>query len=461
MSGPARRDLAELGLLGAIWGGSFLLMRVAAPEFGPLALIELRVAIAAAVLAAAAAACGELRALRRHAGPLLLVGAINSAIPFALFAFATLTLPAGDAAVLNSTAPLFAALVALLWLRERLARPQALGLLLGFAGVVLLVWPKLALDADRLAIGAGLLAALGYGIAAHYSKRRLAGVAPLAISAGSQIGASLLLLPFAVWAWPDAPPSTTAWLCAAALGVLCTGLAYLLYFRLIARLGAGRALAVTYLIPAFGMLWGFLFLGEPITPGMLLGGAVVLLGIALVTRSRGPRPLPAGAASNDASPPANTMPRLRTSSLPVAAVPAAAPADAAAHFERLSHFETDCSDVHASMAQQPTGFVLLDVRSPQAYAQGHVPGAVNLPHGRIVARNLAAYPPDTLFVVYCNGPHCNGADRAALALARLGRPVKKMIGGVTGWLDEGFRLTPPQPQPALNAGAAGCCASAP
>lgn len=126
---------------------------------------------------------------------------------------------------------------------------------------------------------------------------------------------------------------------------------------------------------------------------------------------------------------------------PVTEVPAATSEVAEAHFAALLELETDCWDVHQSL-QGGADFVLLDVRSPVAFAAGHVPGAVNLPHGRINPRNLAAYPDDTLFVVYCAGPHCNGADRAALRLARAGRPVKKMIGGVTGWLDEGFELVP-------------------
>ena len=121
--------------------------------------------------------------------------------------------------------------------------------------------------------------------------------------------------------------------------------------------------------------------------------------------------------------------------------PAAAPsAEAAAHFESLLTFEADCWDVHSVIGREEPGFVLLDVRSPESYAAGHVPRAVNFPHRRMTEATLATYPPDTLFVVYCAGPHCNGADKAALRLARLGRPVKKMIGGVTGWLDEGFEL---------------------
>lgn len=135
------------------------------------------------------------------------------------------------------------------------------------------------------------------------------------------------------------------------------------------------------------------------------------------------------------------MPVLPTDVSQVSAIPAGAPADAVSHFSKLLSLETDCWDVHAAMVNKSVDFVLLDVRSPQAHAAGHLPGAINLPHARITARNLAAYTEDTLFVVYCNGPHCNGADRAALNLAKLGRHVKKMIGGLEGWKDEGFSLS--------------------
>lgn len=134
------------------------------------------------------------------------------------------------------------------------------------------------------------------------------------------------------------------------------------------------------------------------------------------------------------------MPVLPSEVSEVTAIAAATPEEALAHFERLLSFETDCWDVHAAMARRDPGFVLLDVRSPRMFADGHVAGAVNLPHARINERNLAQYDADTLFVVYCSGPHCNGADRAAVSLAKLGRKVKKMIGGVEGWKDEGFTL---------------------
>lgn len=127
----------------------------------------------------------------------------------------------------------------------------------------------------------------------------------------------------------------------------------------------------------------------------------------------------------------------------VTAVPAAASADALAHFERQFAYETDCWDTHDALQHGEPGFVLLDVRGPALYAQGHVPGAIHLPHGKIIESKMAQWPADTLFVTYCAGPHCNGAARAALRLAQLGRPVKIMAGGITGWIDEGFALAVP------------------
>jgi rhodanese-related sulfurtransferase len=135
------------------------------------------------------------------------------------------------------------------------------------------------------------------------------------------------------------------------------------------------------------------------------------------------------------------MPNLPGAQRPVTDISAADPERALAHFQGLLEFETDCWDVHTALAAGHPGFVVLDVRSPEAFSAGHVPGAASLPHRRITESSLAAYPADALFVVYCSGPHCNGADRAAVALASLGRRVKKMIGGVTGWKDEGFALT--------------------
>ena len=277
--------LLQLILLGAIWGASFPFMLIAVRDFTPLALIEVRVAVGAVFLTTLLALKGELARLRGRAKPFLILGAINSAIPFSLFAFAAKYQTAGLSSVLNSTAPLFGAVVAFVWLGERLRLAQTIGLVIGFCGVIILAMSKNSLDGKLIAIVAGLLAALLYGIAAHYSKRNLKGCPPLAVASGSLIGASVLLLPAMPWALSDHPPSAKAWACAVTLGILCTGIAYMLYFRMIEHYGAARSMTVAYLIPIFGVIWGFIFLSEPLTVGMLVGGSIVLAGTILVTRS--------------------------------------------------------------------------------------------------------------------------------------------------------------------------------
>lgn len=284
------RDVFELLLLAAIWGSSFLFMRVAAPELGPAALVEIRLVIAAAFLTGWLALRAELGLLRGRMKDLTLLGAINSALPFSLFAYAATTLPAGLTSVLNATTPMFAVLIGFVWLRERLAPERVLGLAIGFGGIVLLVAHKLALAGDRTAVLAGLSAAACYGFSSHFTRRRLSGVPPLAISAGSLIGASIVLLPFALVSLPPAPPSSMALLFAVLLGVLCTGAAYVLYFRLLRNVGPTRAIMVTYLIPVFGMAWGALFLAEQLSLQTFAGAAVVLTGTMLVVR--GPRSVP-------------------------------------------------------------------------------------------------------------------------------------------------------------------------
>ncbi len=287
----SRRDLVDLLLLAAIWGASFLFMRIAAPAFGPLPLIELRVGIAALVLLPLLALRGGLGALRDRAGALCFVGLTNSALPFALYAWALLALPAAFAAVANASSPLWAALVAFLWLRDRLSPAAVFGLVLGFLGVVVLCWGKASFDAA----GAGwpVLACIGatlsYGIAANFTKHRLCGVPPLAVAAASQMYAALMLLPFAVAVWPARLPATGVWLAVLALAVLCTGFAYFLYFRLIERIGPARAISVTFLVPLFGMLWGAWFGDETITVQMLGGCAVILLGTGLANGLIAPR----------------------------------------------------------------------------------------------------------------------------------------------------------------------------
>lgn len=279
------RDLVELLVLAALWGASFLFMRVAAPELGPVPLMALRVGIAAALLAPLLALRGGAGALRGRVLHVVVLGAINSALPFSLLAYATLSVTAGLASILNATSPLWGGLVAHVWLRDRLDRSRALGLAVGFGGVVFLVWGRASFQSGGigLAVVAALAATASYGVAASYAKRFLRGVDPLAVAAGSQVAATLVLLPGAIAFWPETPPSAVAWGSVVALGVACTAVAYVLYFRLIASVGPARAIAVTFLIPIFAVAWGALLLGEAVTPRVVAGAAIVLVGTALAT----------------------------------------------------------------------------------------------------------------------------------------------------------------------------------
>ena len=279
------RDLADLVLLAALWGGSFLFMRYAAPAFGALPLMWLRVAIATVCLLPLLVWRGEVGALRERIGVVTVMGLFNSAIPFVLIAWATLSITAGLASILNATVPIMTALIGAVWLRDRLGAGRVAGLVIGMTGVVLLAADK----ADFKPGGSGwaLLAMVGatlcYGFAANFTKRYLTGVPPMVNAAGSQVVSAVALTPFALWTWPAQTPTPLAWVAAAVLGVGCTAIAYVLFFRLIERVGASRAVTVTFLVPVFGTLWGALFLGEAVTGSMLLGGAVVLVGTGLST----------------------------------------------------------------------------------------------------------------------------------------------------------------------------------
>ncbi len=276
-------NFIELLLLAAIWGASFLFMRVATPAFGPFALIALRVGIAALVLLPVVRTAAARRLVRDHAGTLCLVGLTNSAVPFCLFAYSTLYINAGLDSILNAMTPLWTALIAASFFQMALSRQQGAGLVLGIAGVATLAWDALSSHAVGAApaMGAALLATVCYGFAANYSKRRLTGVPPAVVAFGSLFFSTLVLLPFALLSWPTQPIIVSTWLCVAGLAILCTGFAYVLYFRLIARGGAAYAASVTFLIPIFGVLWGALFLGERITSREIGGGLIILLGIAV------------------------------------------------------------------------------------------------------------------------------------------------------------------------------------
>jgi drug/metabolite transporter (DMT)-like permease len=279
------RDIADLILLAALWGGSFLFMRYAAPAFGALPLMWLRVAVATVCLLPLLIWHGQVAALRQRIGVVTVMGLFNSAIPFVLIAWATLSITAGLASILNATVPIMTAVIGAVWLRDRLGAGRVAGLVIGMSGVVLLAADK----ADFKPGGSGwaLLAMLAatacYGFAANFTKRHLTGVPPMVNAAGSQIVSAVALTPFALWAWPAQTPGMLAWGAALALGIGCTAIAYVLFFRLIERVGASRAVTVTFLVPVFGTLWGALFLGEAVTGPMLVGGAIVLVGTGLST----------------------------------------------------------------------------------------------------------------------------------------------------------------------------------
>lgn len=278
-------NLLELFLLAAIWGASFLFMRVATPELGAIVLIALRVGIATLVLIPVLRSAQARTQFRSKLRPLFVVGMTNSAIPFCLLAYSTLYVNAGMDSILNATTPLWAALVAVTLYQTAMNREQTLGLLFGVAGTIVLVWDTLdsGVKGIPIAIGAALIATMCYGFAVNYSKRNLAGVRPFVAAFGSQFFSALVLLPLALILRPHHPVASTTWACVAALGIVCTGFAYILYFRLIERAGAAYAASVTFVIPIFGVLWGALFLGEQVTPTTIVGGLIIIFGTALTS----------------------------------------------------------------------------------------------------------------------------------------------------------------------------------
>jgi len=271
--------------LSALWGGSFLFLRLASPVLGPVLLIELRVLLAGLALLGYGLATGRLRRPLRWR-PLMVVGVLNSAVPFTLIAFAELRLPASVAATINALTPSWSVLASVLWLGAALTATRGLGLLVGVAGVAVLVGlgPLAPTPGVLVSIGASMLAAACYGFAAVYASRRVAGETPLAVATYSQLAAAAALLPLVPFAPARQPVGVGTVATVLALALLCTALAYLLYFGLIARAGATRATTVTYLAPAFGVLWGAIFLGEPLSRGTLLGLALILGGVALTGR---------------------------------------------------------------------------------------------------------------------------------------------------------------------------------
>ncbi|MBA3673061.1 MAG: DMT family transporter [Gemmatimonadaceae bacterium] len=283
-----RRDLAALFLLGALWGGSFLFIRIAAPSLGAFPLAAGRVVLAALILWLGLRAAGRRVELRGRVRKLLVLGALNAAIPFSLIAVAELRLTASLAAMLNATVPLWASLFGAVWLGERLNARRVAGLGLGVVGVAVLVgWSPVTLDEPTLlSIAATLVATCAYGLSGVWTKRQLSGVPAPTLALGQQLGAATWLIVPALWQAPAAHPTRPAVLAVVALAVLSTTVAYLLYFHLVASIGPTRTTTVTYLLPVFGMLWGAIFLHEPLTRGMLAGLALILGSVVLVNEVR-------------------------------------------------------------------------------------------------------------------------------------------------------------------------------
>jgi drug/metabolite transporter (DMT)-like permease len=284
------RQIAMLLGLAALWGASFLFMRVAVPAFGPVVLADGRVALAGIALLAYAAAVRSRPALRARWRDYMLLGSVNAALPFSLLAAAELEIEASLAAVLNAMAPLCGALVGAVWLRQRVTHGAKAGLVLGVAGVALVVGlSPFTIDVPFvLAVLACLAAAFAYGVGANIVRVRFAGEPPLAMAIGQQLAAALVLLPLLPVVPVRATPDAIDVACLLALALGSTGIAYLIYFRLLAELGPTGGMTVIFVVPVFGVLWGALFLDEAIHLATILGGAVILLSVWLITRSPAP-----------------------------------------------------------------------------------------------------------------------------------------------------------------------------
>ena len=272
-------------MLGALWGGSFLFIRVAVPALGPFLLVELRVGLAATALFLYALVAGSMPKIRGRWRSFLVLGFLNAAVPFSLISAAEIHLTASLAAILNSTTVMFTAIVAAVWMDDALTARKVVGIVLGIVGVTVLVgWDPLPLNgAVLLAVAAMLLASLSYALGATYAKRSFSGIPPLGMAIGQLSGAVVLLLPMAVVSVPERAPSTVVTFSMLGLAFLSTAVAYLIYFRLIENVGPTSTVTVTLLVPVFGLLFGVLLLEEPFGPGTLAGLGVILTSVVLIT----------------------------------------------------------------------------------------------------------------------------------------------------------------------------------
>jgi len=273
-------------LLASFWGGSFLFIRLAVPDFGVAPLAAARSSIAALTLMPLVLIGSRRAEFLRHWKVLAVVGLISTALPVLLLTISTRYTSAGYASILNALTPLFSALLAWLWLKEGLSRSAVIGIILGFCGVLVMVLDRetIASSLPLLPVLAGVGATFFYGLTANFSRRYLRGISSVTVAAGSQVFAGLFLLTLALPQWPAAPLPALSWVYAAILGIVCTGMAYMVFFHLIEQVGVARTVVVTYLVPVFALLWGSLILHETITMQMLGGAALILTGIGLTTR---------------------------------------------------------------------------------------------------------------------------------------------------------------------------------
>ena len=278
-------DILLLMALSAIWGSSFMFIRYLAPIIGPVATADARMLLAGVALVLFFAATGFKPGWKKNARHFLVIGLLNSAIPFVFYSVAALVLPAAMEAIFNSMSPMFGAVFAALWMNEALTARKIVGLVLGVCGVVTMSsLAGLRFDLQTtLAVIACVLAPLCYGLAGVYIRTRASGARPMAIAGGSQLFGGLALLPF-VAVFPPAVSSIDARIAVIVLvfALVCSGVAYLIYYKLIADIGPTRALTVTFLIPVFAMLWGLFLLNEAITWSMVVGAAIILVGTYLV-----------------------------------------------------------------------------------------------------------------------------------------------------------------------------------
>jgi drug/metabolite transporter (DMT)-like permease len=281
------QDLARLVALAAMWGASYLFMRYAVPQLGPVRMIELRVLISGVALALFVSATGGSIGWKRYWRDYLFVGAIGLALPFVLIAQALTAIDASTAAILNALSPLFASIVAAAWIRDPLTPTKMAGIALCLAGTAVLVgWTPTPMTPRQLLGAAMSVSATAlYGFTIVFTKVRLKGASPMGTSAGTLLMAAATLLPIVPFATAPvalAEVSTLAWLALLGLALVSTTVAFIFYYRLIADVGPVKAITVTLLVPIFGMIWGVLFLDEPLTAGRVAGCAIILAGCALI-----------------------------------------------------------------------------------------------------------------------------------------------------------------------------------